>query len=86
MFIRLISLKISVPLGDVVDLEKEKKRIMKTLDNQKNAAHSLANRLSNKNFLDKAPEEVVAKEKERLAVLRTECAELELELVILNLE
>ena len=78
------SFKISIPLGDVIDIEKEKKRIQKTLEGQKKAVASLAGRLQNKNFLDKAPEEVVAKEKHRLEALRSECEELEA--VIANLK
>ena len=70
-------IKCAVPLGDIIDVEKEKKRILGQIEQQKNASQGLANRLKNKAFLKKAPEEIVKKDKERLKSIQTNIGELE---------
>ncbi|PIQ89732.1 MAG: valine--tRNA ligase [Candidatus Omnitrophica bacterium CG11_big_fil_rev_8_21_14_0_20_42_13] len=54
-----------IPLGDVVDLEKEKARLNKQLEASKQQLKGLSARLKNKEFLAKAPRDVVEKEKQR---------------------
>lgn len=70
-------IKVAIPLSEIIDVEKEKKRILNQIEEQKKTALSLSQRLKNKDFIRKAPEEVIAKEKERLATLKNKIKELE---------
>ncbi len=56
-----------LPLGGVVDLNKEQQRLEKELSDCEANIHRLDARLSNPDFLEKAPAEVVEKERERRA-------------------
>lgn len=51
--------KIIIPLEDLIDLDAEIARQQKKLDKLSNEKKSLAGRLSNKNFVDNAPKEVI---------------------------
>lgn len=51
--------KIVVPLADLIDLDAEVARQQKKLDKLLNEKKSLTGRLSNKNFVDNAPKEVI---------------------------
>ena len=70
------NIKCVVPLGAVIDVEKEKKKILDQVHEQEKALGGLAQRLRNKEFLRKAPTGIVAKEKERLTSLKSKVAEL----------
>ncbi len=70
--------RLVIPLSGVIDLEKEKKRILAEIDQTKKAGETLAARLNNDDFVKRAPEDVVAKDKERLTLLQTKIRELEL--------
>ena len=50
-----------------VDPDSEKERIRKEIDKYQSEINKAQGKLSNKNFLDKAPEKIVTQEKERLA-------------------
>ncbi len=66
-----------MPLGDLVDIEKEKKRLNKDLENlNKEIARGEA-KLNNPGFLGKAPQALVDQEKEKLATNRTMLSSLE---------
>ncbi|MFH1140661.1 MAG: class I tRNA ligase family protein, partial [Chloroflexota bacterium] len=56
-----------LPMGDAVDLASERQRLQKELASTQAATDRLAQRLEDQQFLAKAPEEVVEKERERLA-------------------
>ncbi|MFC1510347.1 valine--tRNA ligase [Candidatus Omnitrophota bacterium] len=71
------NIKCVVPLGDLIDIDAEKKKLTAQLESQKKALMGLSKRLSNESFLAKAPEDVVAKEKEREAQLISKNKELE---------
>ena len=59
--------KLYIPMGQLVDVEKELERIGKELDKaQKNLA-SLEGKLSNENFTSRAPESVVADIRDKAA-------------------
>ena len=58
---------IYIPLADMIDFEKEKARLSKELEKVEGEIRRLAGKLSNEGFLAKAPEAVVAAEKEKLA-------------------
>ena len=61
-----------VPLTGLVDLEKEKKRMKKRLDEIEKLLNSISGKLSNQNFLDRAPEEVISREKNNQEMLTEE--------------
>ena len=70
-------IKFFVPLAGVVDVNKEKERILKQIAEQTNALQNIAARLTNAAFLQKAPPEIVEKEKLRLQSLETKIRELQ---------
>tara|TARA_Y100001958_G_C21247851_1_gene579764 strand:- start:8066 stop:9418 length:1353 start_codon:yes stop_codon:yes gene_type:complete len=51
--------EVVIPLEGLVDLEEERKRIQKSIDKLLKEQAALDKRLSNKNFVDNAPEDVV---------------------------
>jgi len=55
--------KLFIPLGGTVDVEKEKARIAKKMEDLERYLGGIDKKLANKSFLDKAPEDVVRKEK-----------------------
>lgn len=71
------NIKGSVPLGDLIDINEEKARMLKQITEQKKVSSGLTGRLKNKDFLKKAPKEVVDKEKSRLESINTKIEELE---------
>ena len=58
-----------IPLSSMLDLEAEKKRLQKEVDNVQNQVSRLEARLQDETFLTKAPEAVIAKEKQKLYTL-----------------
>ena len=52
-------MEIAVPLGGLIDLAKERERIQKEMTRKENEARSLAGRLDNISFMERAPREVV---------------------------
>lgn len=61
--------RVSMPLAELVDLEKEKARIQKELDKNRKALDGLNNKLGNPGFVNKAPANVVEAERERAVKL-----------------
>ncbi|MBN1870076.1 MAG: valine--tRNA ligase [Candidatus Omnitrophica bacterium] len=74
VIVRMI--KGAVPLGHLINIKEEKSRILGQIGQQKKASVGLAARLKNKDFLKKAPKEVVDKEKARLESINTKIKEL----------
>ena len=70
-----------VPLEGLVDIEEEVKRIRKTIDKLQRDVSSLTSRLSDKNFVAHAPEEVVEQGKRQLEESRGQIETLETALV-----
>ena len=66
-----------IPLGELVDLEKEKARVEKELKKNSAELEKLNTKLQNPGFVNKAPEHVVAAEKERAVKLAELVAKLE---------
>ena len=66
-----------IPLGELVDLEKEKARVEKELKKNSTELEKLNAKLNNPGFVNKAPEHVVNAEKERAAKLTELVAKLE---------
>jgi len=67
-------IEIFVPLEGIIDLEKEKERLTKRIEELLGLLSGIEKKLNNKNFVSKAPDEVVKKEKTRRNVLKTEIA------------
>ena len=61
------NLEIFIPLDELIDIDKEIERLKKELDNLRFELDLVNKKLSNKGFVDKAPESVVKKEREKLA-------------------
>ncbi len=59
--------RIFIPMGDLVDYEKELARLNKEKDNCQKDIDVISRKLSNEQFVSKAPAALVEKEKEKLA-------------------
>ena len=66
-----------IPMGELVDLEKEKARMEKDLKKKQGELTGLKAKLQNPGFLNKAPAHVVAAEQQRAAELEELVAKLE---------
>lgn len=66
--------KIYIPMGDLVDFEAEKKRLEKELAQAQDKLDFINKKLSNPGFVNKAPEKVVAQNKEDAAKLEEKIA------------
>ena len=64
------TLEVMVPMAGVIDLEKELSRLDKELERMMADQARTAAKLANKNFVDRAPEAVVEKEKQKLDELK----------------
>ncbi len=71
------NIKGSVPLGDLIDIDKEKNRMLDQINEQKKASKGLDGRLKNKDFVSKAPKDVIEKEKVRLESIHLKIKELQ---------
>ena len=69
--------KLYIPMGQLVDVAKEIARITKELEGAKKFLASLEGKLSNEKFVSRAPEAVVAAEREKAAKHRDLIAQLE---------
>ena len=66
-----------LPLSELVDLDKERERINKELDKNRKFLEGQEKKLSNQNFVSRAPENVVQAERDRAEQLRALIANLE---------
>ena len=66
--------KIYIPLGDLVDFEAEKKRLEKELAQAEDKLAFINKKLNNPGFVNKAPEKVVAQNREDAAKLEEKIA------------
>ena len=57
--------EIFIPLVGVIDLDIEIERLSKQVDAYKGRLRNVTNKLTNKNFVDRAPKEIVQNEKEK---------------------
>ena len=69
--------KLYIPMGQLVDVAKELARITKELEAAKKFLNALEAKLSNEKFVSRAPEAVVAAEREKAAKHRDLIAQLE---------
>jgi valyl-tRNA synthetase len=61
----------ALPVGDVVDLEQERRRLRKEIDKAAGEAAKIKGKLDNPSFVERAPAEVVLEQRERLLEART---------------
>jgi len=66
-----------LPLAGIIDLAAERARLARERDKARSEAEKIAKKLDNADFVARAPEEVVAENRERLAAARQEVARLE---------
>ena len=59
--------KLYIPMGQLVDVQKENERVTKELKAPKNFLTSLEGKLNNEKLVSRAPEAVVAAEREKAA-------------------
>ena len=78
------TVKMSIPLGGLIDAEEEKAKILAELEHQKGFLASVQKKLSNQNFVAHAPENVVAVERKKEADATARIAALEASLKSLN--
>jgi len=69
--------KMFMPMSELVDLQKERERIMKELENAKKGLEGQIKKLSNESFVSRAPEAVVNAEREKQAKFESLIANLE---------
>ena len=69
--------KLYIPMGQLVDVAKELERISKELEKARKHLAGLEGKLSNQNFVARAPEAVVAAEREKAAKAKDLIAQLE---------
>ena len=62
--------EVFVPLEGVIDLERERERLRREVDRLDGQVTGARRTLANRNFLERAPERVVAREREKLASFR----------------
>ena len=55
-----------MPMGDLVDIEKERERLIREIEKAKKEAEGQRAKLSNEKFTSRAPEKVIEGERERL--------------------
>ncbi len=69
--------EVFLPVEGLIDIEKETQRVKKEIDKVTKDLKQTHNKLSNSNFLDRAPEDVINKEKEKLEEFNTQKEKLE---------
>lgn len=77
-------INIYIPLEGLVDTEKEKEKTKKEISSIEKFVARLRSRLENKDFVSKAPENIINQQKETLAKKETELSELKKRLTILK--
>ena len=75
--VNLSGMDVHVDLKDFIDVEAEKKRNEKLLQKLTGAIKGKESKLGNANFVDRAPAEVVEREKQSLAEMKEQLAQVE---------
>jgi len=76
--------EVYVPLADVIDLEQERARLEKEIAQKERFLESVRKKLQNPQFLEKAPAEVVARERQKEQDARAELERLQANLAALS--
>ena len=69
--------EVFLPVEGLIDVEKEAQRVKKEIDKVTKDLTQTEKKLSNSKFLDRAPEDVINKEKEKLEEFSTQKEKLE---------
>ncbi len=78
------SAEVYIPLKELIDVEKERERTAKEMERVHGEISRAEGKLSNESFVQKAPEKVIAAEKEKLETARGMLLKLEQRLAELN--
>jgi valyl-tRNA synthetase len=78
------AIEVTVPLAGIIDLDKERARLTKQRDEVSKHLAGLTKRLASPQFIDRAPEDVVAKERARATTLQGQQESLERYLAALS--
>lgn len=70
--------EIFIPLEGLIDIELEKSRLKKEIDRLQNLLQSIEKKLSNKDFVSRAPAEIVNKEKNKMEDWKSSISKLKL--------
>ena len=70
------SLKLHIPMAGLIDKDAELQRLQKAIEKAEKEWQRLNGKLSNENFVSKAPEAVIAKEREKLTEAETTLSQL----------
>ena len=73
-----------LPLAGIIDIEKERGLLEKRLKNVSEEISRIENKLSNRAFIEKAPEEVVLKERDKYKELTEQKSRIQANLSWLN--
>jgi valyl-tRNA synthetase len=73
-----------IPLEGLIDVKAEKQRLEKEINRLKGLLKSISAKLTNQNFLEKAPRNVIAKEQEKETFIREQLIKLETNLLALE--
>jgi len=73
----LTGVEVYVPLHGLMDLDVERKRLMKERDELREHIERLSGKLANEGFVSKAPAAVVEQERARLAEMNARLASIE---------
>ena len=65
-------LKVMIPLEGIIDAQEESQRLLRKISKLSQEKDMLHSKLSNKNFVDNAPKELVTSQKDRFLVLSVE--------------
>jgi len=76
--------EVYVPLADVIDLAQERARLEKEIQQKERFLLSLQQKLQNTQFLEKAPAEVVARERQKAQDVQAELERLRANLAVLD--
>ncbi|MES9885990.1 MAG: class I tRNA ligase family protein, partial [Candidatus Sedimenticola sp. 6PFRAG1] len=70
-------MKVLIPLAGLIDKDAELARLQKEIDKQTGEVTRIEKKLSNPNFVDKAPDAVVQKERDKIDAAKSALAKLE---------
>ncbi len=73
-------IQVFVPLLGIIDVEKESKRLADKIEKAKKFLTGISKKLENKAYIEKAPPELVSRDREKMAEIRSEIEKLEVNL------
>ncbi len=65
-----------IPLGDLIDVDSEKNRLAEKIDSLDGRLSSVAAKLNNHDFVERAPKDVVERERKKLGDMKENLAKL----------